>query len=89
MYIYSIPFHSFQPVPEMHMQDRPNSSLNIKDINLLLLLFANDMVVLGETPEDAYCFREILVGLFCITKIRPCHKQMTNFSQGLLVCYEV
>ena len=79
MYIYSIPFHSSQLsqlVPEMHMQDRQNTGLNIKDINLLLLLFADDMVVLGETPEDAYCFREIeiIVGLFCITKICPCHK---------------
>ena len=52
-YIYSIPFNSLQPVPEMHMQDRPNSGLNIKDKNLLLLLFADDMVVLRETPEDA------------------------------------
>ena len=57
------------------MQDRPNSGLIFKDINLLLLLFADDMVVLGETPEDACCFREILVGLFCVMKICPCHKQ--------------
>ena len=26
-YIYSIPFHSFQPVP-MHVQDRQNSGVN-------------------------------------------------------------
>ena len=57
------------------MHDKTNSGSNIKDINSLLLLFADDMVVLGETPEDAYYFREILVGLFCITKICPCHKQ--------------
>ena len=37
---------------ELYLQGRPGSGLNIKDINLLLLLFADDMVVLGETPED-------------------------------------
>ena len=34
------------------MQDRPNSGLNFKDINLLLLLFADDMVVLG--PKERH-----------------------------------
>ena len=37
---------------ELYSQGRRGSGLNIKDINLLLLLFADDMVVLGETPED-------------------------------------
>ena len=37
---------------ELYLQGRPCSGFNIKDINLLLLLFADDMVVLGETPED-------------------------------------
>ena len=37
---------------ELYLQGRPGSGLNIKDINLLLLLFADDMVVLGETTED-------------------------------------
>ena len=42
------------------MRDRPNSGLNFKDINFLLLLFADDMLVLGETPEDACCSRPVL-----------------------------
>ena len=37
---------------EVYLHGRPSSGLNIKDINLLLLYFADDMVVLGETPED-------------------------------------
>ena len=37
---------------ELYLQGRPGSGLNIKDINLPLLLFADDMVVLGEMPED-------------------------------------
>ena len=45
--------------------------------------------------RNAYCFLEILVGLFCITKTCPFNKQRTfsavkweNFSQCLFVCYE-
>ena len=34
------------------LQGKPSSGLNIKGINLLLFLLADDMVILGETPED-------------------------------------
>ena len=37
---------------EIYLQGKPSSGLNIKDINLLLLLFADDMVILGESSED-------------------------------------
>ena len=31
---------------------KPDSGINVNDINLILLFFADDMVVLGETPYD-------------------------------------
>ena len=34
------------------IQNRYNPGINIQDICLILLLFADDMVVIGETPED-------------------------------------
>ena len=37
---------------EIYLQGKPSSGLNIKDINLLLLLFADDMVILGESSGD-------------------------------------
>ena len=36
----------------MFLQNRHNAGINIQDICLILLLFADDMVVIGETPED-------------------------------------
>jgi len=37
---------------EMFLQNRHNAGINIQDICLILLLFADNMVVIGETPED-------------------------------------
>ena len=37
---------------EIYLQGKPSSGVNIKDINLLLLLFGDDMIILGETSED-------------------------------------
>ena len=37
---------------ELFLQDDVNSGLNINDIMLLILLFADDMAVFGKTPED-------------------------------------
>ena len=34
------------------MQSKPDSGLCLNDINIMLLLFADDMVLLGDTPED-------------------------------------
>ena len=35
---------------ELFLQDDVNSGLNINDIMLLILLFADDMAVFGKTP---------------------------------------
>ena len=45
-------FSLFIEDSEIYLQGQPSSGLNIKDIILLLLLFADDMVILGESPED-------------------------------------
>ena len=37
---------------EMYLQTKPDSGININDVNLILLFFADDMVILAETPED-------------------------------------
>ena len=37
---------------EIYLQSKPDSGINVNDINLILLFFADDMVVLGETPYD-------------------------------------
>ena len=37
---------------ELYLQSRPDSGLCLNDINIMLLLFADDMVLLGDTPED-------------------------------------
>ena len=36
----------------MLLQDGINSELLIDDLVLIILLFADDMVIFGETPED-------------------------------------
>ena len=36
----------------MYLQSRPDSGLCLNDINIMLLLFADDMVLLGDTPEE-------------------------------------
>ena len=37
---------------ELFLQQDPSSGLNIQDITVILLLFADDMVLFGESPED-------------------------------------
>ena len=37
---------------EMYSQSRLDSGICLNDICLILLLFADDMVILGLTPED-------------------------------------
>ena len=37
---------------ELFLQNDVNSGLDINDIILLLLLFADDMAIFGKTPED-------------------------------------
>ena len=37
---------------ELFLQDKVNSGIQLNDIMLILLLFADDMIILGDTPED-------------------------------------
>ena len=37
---------------ELHLQDRATCGLSIEEINIVLLLFADDMVIVGNTPEN-------------------------------------
>ncbi len=37
---------------ELFLQDRIGSGLEIEDLTLILLLFADDMVLFGKSPED-------------------------------------
>ena len=37
---------------ELFLQDDVNSGLDINDVMLLILLFADDMAIFGKTPED-------------------------------------
>ena len=37
---------------ELYLQSRPDSGLCLNDINIMLLLFADDMVLLGDTQEE-------------------------------------
>ena len=37
---------------ELYLQSRPDSGLCLNDINTMLLLFVDDMVLLGDTPEE-------------------------------------
>ena len=45
-------FSLFVEDSEMYLQSEIESGINVNDINLVLLFFADDMVVLAETPED-------------------------------------
>ena len=40
----------------MFLQNRHNAGINIQDLCLILLLFADDMVVIGATPEDIHLY---------------------------------
>ena len=37
---------------EIYLQTRPDSGLCINDINIMLLMFADDMVIIGDSPEE-------------------------------------
>ena len=37
---------------ELYLQDRVDCGLSLQDLTLILLLFADDMVILGHSPED-------------------------------------
>lgn len=37
---------------EIYLQSRPDSGLCINDINIMLLMFADDMVIIGDSPEE-------------------------------------
>ena len=37
---------------ELYLQDRTTCGLSIEEINIILLLFADDMVIVGNSPED-------------------------------------
>ena len=37
---------------ELYLLDGVDAGLTIDDLSLILLLFADDMVVLGKSPED-------------------------------------
>ena len=45
---------------EMFLQDNIECSLNIDDIVLILLLFADDMAILAKTPEDLQTSLDLL-----------------------------
>ena len=50
--ISPILFSLFVEDIEMYLQNRNSKGIVIQDMCLILLLFADDMVVIGETPED-------------------------------------
>ena len=50
--ISPIMFSLFIEDIELFLQDNVNSGLQLKDILLILLRFANDMIILGDNPED-------------------------------------
>ena len=37
---------------ELYLQDRATCGLSMEEINIILLLFADDMVIVGNSPED-------------------------------------
>ena len=45
-------FSIFVEELELYLQDRITCGLGIDDINIILLLFADDMVIVGNSPED-------------------------------------
>ena len=50
--ISPVMFSMFLEDLEMFLQDHINSGLTIDDITIILLLFADDMVILGKSPRD-------------------------------------
>ena len=50
--VYSILFPLFIEDLELFLQDRNNCGLTLDDINLILLLLADDMVLLSYNPQD-------------------------------------
>lgn len=53
-------FSMFLEDLELYLQDNINSGLSIDDITIILLLFADDMVLLGRTPADLQNSLELL-----------------------------
>ena len=51
---------------ELSLQNKVDSGLTLRDITLILPLFADDMVVLGSSPEDIKNFLDNLYN-FCNT----------------------
>ena len=47
-----LPFALFLDDLELYLMGNNSSGLNIGDINILLLLFADDMAVLSDDPVD-------------------------------------
>ena len=50
--ISPVMFSMFLEDLELFLQDDINSGLSIDDITIILLLFADDMVILGKSPQD-------------------------------------
>ena len=49
---------------ELVLNDRANSGLTIDDISYILMLFADDMVILSNSPEDLQNSLNLL-GSYC------------------------
>ena len=52
---------------ELYLQDRATCGLSMEEINIILLLFADDLVIVGNSPEacktaSIYCFNTVLIG---------------------------
>ena len=62
----------------MLLQDGINSELLIDDLVLILLLFADDMVIFGETPEDLQHNLDLLLD-YCNTWSLEVNASKTKF----------
>ena len=49
---------------ELYLQDSINTGLSIDDIVLIMLLFADDMAILGKSPQEVQCHSNNLY-LYC------------------------
>ena len=50
--ISPIMFSLFIEYIELYLQENVDSGMQLNDICLILLLFADDMIILGETPDE-------------------------------------
>ena len=81
-------FYLFVEDLELFLQDSVNSGLNIDDIVLIMLLFADDMAILGKTTTEVQHHFDLLYtycnnGVLKLTLIKP--KLWYFVSAG--VCY--